>query len=261
VETALEMSHRAPGFACMTPSPAATLAPPSEVVVGVDRGVARLTELAGVLGAMSDLAARAVMLLSEVVRDGLAEKIAGLPVDLWLSQIARQTRVDRNLLLPTVEVLRDMPALGQALAEGRVAWSQVVRIVYEVRSLRRVQRRELDRLLGDAIEEHRAYAPDDLVITVAEHPQHFATLAEALEADLPAPPARRRSRRRVRRRRVGRARPGEGPPSTRSPAWQGPRRQAHRLGRTRPRHPAGRPGARDAADPDGSAKPSGPATS
>jgi hypothetical protein len=147
-------------------------------------------------------------------------------VDLWLSQIARQTRVDRNLLLLAVEVLRDMPALGQALAEGRVAWSQVVRIVYEVKPLRRMQRHELDRQLADVLDEHRAYAPDDLVITVTEHvgrlrdrqleraeqaaergefvtlmprlfgggalygefgPQNFTTLAEALDTDLPAP--------------------------------------------------------------------------
>jgi hypothetical protein len=210
----------------MTPPPAATLAPPSEVAAGVDRGVARLTELAGVLGAMSDLAARAVMLLSEIVRDGLAEKIAGLPVDLWLSQIARQTRTDRNLLLLAVEILRDMPALGQALAEGRVAWSQVVRIVYDVKPLCRAQRQELDRVLVDVLDEHRVYAPDDLVITVQEHvsrlrdrqlarkeqaaergefvalmpklfgggalygelgPANFTTLAEALDTDLPRP--------------------------------------------------------------------------
>jgi hypothetical protein len=196
------------------------------VGVGVDRGVARLTELAGVLGTMSELAGRAVTLLSEIVRDGLAEKIAGLPVDLWLSQIARQTRTDRNLLLLAVETLRDMPALAQALAEGRVAWSQVVRIVYDTKPLRRAQRGELDRLLADVLDEHRAYAPDDLVITVQEHvsrlrdreldrqeraaergefltlmpqlfgggalygefgPQNFATLAEALDTDLPSP--------------------------------------------------------------------------
>jgi hypothetical protein len=134
--------------------------------------------------------------------------------------------VDRNLLLLAVEVLRDMPALGQALAEGGVAWSQVVRIVYEVKPLRRAQRQELDRLLADVIDEHRVYAPDDLVVTVAEHvgrlrdrqlerqeqaaelgefvtlmpklfgggalygefgPQNFATLAEALDSDLPRP--------------------------------------------------------------------------
>jgi hypothetical protein len=200
--------------------------PRPEVGAGVDRGVARLTELVGVLDTMSGLAGRAVALLSEVMRDGLAEKIAGLPVDLWLSQIARQTRTDRNLLLLAVETLRDMPTLAQALAEGRVAWSQVVRIVYEVRPLRRVQRQDLDRLLADVLDEHRAYAPDDLVITVQEHvgrlrdrqlarqeqtaergefvtlmpklfgggalygelgPQNFATLAEALDTDLPAP--------------------------------------------------------------------------
>jgi hypothetical protein len=221
------MSHPGPGFACMAPPPAAALAPPPlEVVVGVDRGVARLTELAGLLGDVDTIMSRVVTVLCEVVRDGLAEKIAGLPVDLWLSQIARQTRVDRNLLLLAVEVLRDMPALGQALAEGRVAWSQVVRIVYEVKPLRRMQRQDLDRQLADVLDEHRAYAPDDLVITVTEHvgrlrdrqleraeqaaergefvtlmprlfgggalygefgPQHFATLTEALDADLPAP--------------------------------------------------------------------------
>jgi hypothetical protein len=59
------MSHPRPSFACMTPPPAAAVLPRPEVAVGVDRGVARLTELAGVLGTMSDLAARAVTLLSE----------------------------------------------------------------------------------------------------------------------------------------------------------------------------------------------------
>jgi hypothetical protein len=210
----------------MTPPPAATLTPPPEVAVGVDRGVAQLTELAGLLGDVDTIMSRVMTVLCEVVRDGLAEKIAGLPVDLWLSQIARQTRVDRNLLLLAVEVLRDMPALAQALADGRVAWSQVVRIVYETKPLRRVQRQDLDRLLADVLDEHRAYAPDDLVIAVQEHgsrlrdrqleraeqtaergefltlmPQlfgggalygefgaeSFTTIAEALDTDLPSP--------------------------------------------------------------------------
>jgi hypothetical protein len=213
--------------------PEAAVGVPVEPVLGaVDLPVepfgpeaAALRELDDVLSTVGSLMGRAVGLLDRIVANGAAEKIAGLPVDLWLSQIARQTRVDRNLLLLAVEVLRDMPGLGQALSEGRVAWSQVVRIVYEVRPLRRVQRQELDRLLVDVLDEHRAYAPDDLVTTVTEHvsrlrdrqlerqeraaergefltlmpqlfgggalygefgPQNFATLAEALDSDLPA---------------------------------------------------------------------------
>jgi hypothetical protein len=158
----------------MTPPPADTLAHPSEVAVGApvgseDVAAAALRELDDLLATTSTIMGRVVTLVDRVVATGAAEQIAGLPVDLWLSQVARQTRTDRNLLLLAVETLRDMPALGQALAEGRVAWSQVVRIVYETKPLRRAQRQQLDALAADVLDEHRAYAPDDLVITVQEH--------------------------------------------------------------------------------------------
>jgi hypothetical protein len=100
----------------------------------------------------------------------VVEQVEGLPLDLFLTLEARQRCTDARFLITAGEVLAAMPVLAGLVAAGKVSWSVVRQITFEVRPFGAKIRGEIDQRLAATIHDHgdiTAMDPDRLVDAVA----------------------------------------------------------------------------------------------
>ncbi len=194
----------------------------------VPAGAGVLAELAELLGDTDRLFARIVTVVGRALDAGVAEAVCQVTLERWLSCTGRVAASARRDLLRVVRVLRRMPATAAGLADGRLSWSQTVAVVGAAKGLAVEGRERLDGLIGARLDEFAGYEPDVLVEMVFDQvdrldvsrleraervaaddefvalsprlfgggsfygeygPEHFALLAEALDAGIRPPPA------------------------------------------------------------------------
>lgn len=135
---------------------------------GAGGGAPVLGELADTLDAVDRLTGRVVALVARASKAGAAERDAGVTLDLWLSQVGRAVKRERHALLQAADTLGFMPRTAQALAEGRLSWSQVEAVVAAARRLSAARKEQLDSWIADRTDEFTRYEPDELVWRVFE---------------------------------------------------------------------------------------------
>jgi hypothetical protein len=106
--------------------------------------LAELPELTAVLDALVSADERlldAVLTLSRLVGSGEVERTTGVGVEQWLGIVARQTRMDRRLLLRLCRLLGRFPTLKAAVAARQVSFAQLRGLGLALRQAPTVDRR------------------------------------------------------------------------------------------------------------------------
>jgi hypothetical protein len=99
--------------------------------------VPELAELLEGLRQVDRLVARAIDLLIVLQDEHLAETATGVSLSQWVATIGRRTGADRRMLVTAATTCRRLPALHQALHEGRVSWCQLRAISCKVHRISR----------------------------------------------------------------------------------------------------------------------------
>jgi hypothetical protein len=132
--------------------------------------LAELPELAAVLDALVSADERlldAVLTLSRLVGSGEVERTTGVGVEQWLGIVARQTRMDRRLLLRLCRLLDRFPTLKAAVAARQVSFAQLRGLGLALRQAPTSIDGELDAFLARLLPEVAGAAPDVVVDQVA----------------------------------------------------------------------------------------------
>jgi hypothetical protein len=130
--------------------------------------LAELSALAGVLErltvadrAMLDTVAAVADLLTAEVDEVAA--VSGVPLEQWVGIVARQTRMDRRLLLRAARLTVRFPALRDAIAAERLSWAQLRGLTLTLRTAPAVLDDRLDTLLADLLAHLHGADPDALL--------------------------------------------------------------------------------------------------
>jgi hypothetical protein len=99
--------------------------------------VPELAELLEGLREVDRLVARTIDLLIALQDDHLAETATGVSLSQWVATIGRRTGADRRMLVTAATTCRRLPALHQALRDGRVSWCQLRAISCKVHRISR----------------------------------------------------------------------------------------------------------------------------
>jgi hypothetical protein len=132
--------------------------------------LAELPELAAVLDALVSADERlldAVLTLSRLLATGEVERTTGVGVEQWLGIVARQTRMDRRLLLRLCRLLGRFPTLKAAVAARQVSFAQLRGLGLALRAAPVSIDGELDAFLARLLPEVAGAAPDVVVDQVA----------------------------------------------------------------------------------------------
>jgi hypothetical protein len=132
--------------------------------------LAELPELAAVLDALVSADERlldAVLTLSRLLGSGEVERTTGVGVEQWLGIVARQTRMDRRLLLRLCRLLDRFPTLKAAVAARQVSFAQLRGLGLALRAAPTSIDGELDAFLARLLPEVQGAAPDVVVDQVA----------------------------------------------------------------------------------------------
>ncbi|HEX9765166.1 MAG TPA: DUF222 domain-containing protein, partial [Nitriliruptorales bacterium] len=134
--------------------------PPPDAPLDLPPALAELLDLAG----CADRAlARMITLLARLQASGEVEAATELPVEAWLAQLGRITRIDRRFLALAADVLAPMPATLAAFGDGSLSWSQIRAIVTAVRPLKIAQRAQLDHQIAQAAHQFATWDPEQIV--------------------------------------------------------------------------------------------------
>ncbi len=203
------------------------VASPAASASGGDLVAAGLRELAGVLEDRDRLMGRAARVLIRLQQaDGLHDRLGGMTLQVWLEHTCRIPGADAGALLGAIDVLQRMPSLLTGLCDRWLSWLQVAAICRAARAVPVARLVELDGLVAAAMIDMAGFEPNALVDDVwawvdTARPTRlerverardrgefvsmaprlfgggslfadlgtvsFATVAEALDAALPAP--------------------------------------------------------------------------
>jgi hypothetical protein len=156
--------------------------------------LAELPALGAALQALTDadrLAVDAVLLLARLRAGDEVETHTGVPMEHWLGIAARQTRLDRRLLLRLCRQLDRFPALRRGAEQGRVSFAQLRGISLRLKDAPTAIDADLDRWLDAAIEALDPGTDPDVLVRQVE--QAIVELAPAVTADAEREAGRSRS--------------------------------------------------------------------
>ena len=128
--------------------------------------LAGLPELASALDAVVTADRRlveAVVTVSRLLDTGEVEANAGVSVEHWLGILARQTRLDRRLLLRLCRLLDRFPTLRSGVEAGRVSFAQLRGLGLVLRDAPVAIDEALNVLLGRLLDELQGADPDVLL--------------------------------------------------------------------------------------------------
>jgi hypothetical protein len=128
--------------------------------------LAELPELASMLDALVASDERlldAVVTLSRLLDSGEVEQATGLGVEHWLGIVARQTRMDRRLLLRLCRLLHRLPSLESAVESRQVSFAQLRGLGLALRKAPGSIDGELDGFLVRLLPEVAGADPDVVV--------------------------------------------------------------------------------------------------
>ncbi|HEX9889101.1 MAG TPA: DUF222 domain-containing protein, partial [Nitriliruptorales bacterium] len=163
-------------------------APPPEAPLDLPPALA---ELLGIATDVDRQIARMITLLARLQASGEVEAATQLPVEAWLAQLGRITRIDRRFLALAADVLAPMPATLAAFGDGSLSWSQIRAIVTAVRPLKIAQRAQLDHQIAEAAHQFATWDPEQIVwrvellaaeLTTPQHPDDVDDVDGLLEA-------------------------------------------------------------------------------
>jgi hypothetical protein len=127
--------------------------------------LAELPELARVLDGLVSVDRQLAEVLDILVllqEDGTVESTTGVPMDQWLSIVARRTRGDVRMLRAAVRACRRLPSLHRGFGEGRISWAQLRTLAIQTEKASTVDDLALDAAVADAIFTCEDAHPDAL---------------------------------------------------------------------------------------------------
>jgi hypothetical protein len=125
-----------------------------------------LHDLLSVARQVDELALQLVERCSVAIDDPTIAAVTGQPVDAWLAFEARQTGLDRRLLLRAARLLDRLPALSRAVRDRALSWTQLRGVTLQLHGLPRELDDEVDVFLAGAIPALVGTDPDTLVTQV-----------------------------------------------------------------------------------------------
>jgi hypothetical protein len=135
------------------------------------RVLAELPAFASALDAFVSADARmleGIVTLARLVDTDQVEHTTGLSIEQWLGILARQTRMDRRLLLRLCRLLHRYPTLADGVEAGRVSFAQLRGVGIALRDAPASIDERLDELLGRLLSELSGADPDTLVNQIRE---------------------------------------------------------------------------------------------
>jgi hypothetical protein len=147
------------------PSGAATDNSPDEAPFGLPV-LAELPELASALAAFTtadDRMLDGILRLSRLLDSGEVEATTGVSVEQWIGIVARQTRMDRRLLLRLCRLLHRFPTLKAAVETRQVSYAQLRGLGLALRRAPGSIDAELDGFLARLLPEVVGADPDVVV--------------------------------------------------------------------------------------------------
>jgi hypothetical protein len=129
------------------------------------RVLAEMPAFAAALEALVSADARmleGVLALARLVDTDQVEHATGLAMEEWLGILARQTRMDRRLLLRLCRLLNRFPALAEGVEAGRVSFAQLRGVGLALKGAPTVIDDELNLLLVRLLDELAGADPDVL---------------------------------------------------------------------------------------------------
>jgi hypothetical protein len=127
--------------------------------------LAELPELARLLERLvtvDRLLAEVLDTLVLLADSGQVETATGVPVEQWLSIVARRTSTDVRMLRCAVRVCRRLPALYTGFRDGRLSWAQLRVVALKCDRVPQHTDLALDAKVADAIDSCREAEPDAL---------------------------------------------------------------------------------------------------
>jgi hypothetical protein len=158
-----------PGAVGVDPDAVADGTPAADSTPAAPLGVAVLGELPDFAAALEALVASdrmalgAVAGLAELLDSGQVESTTGLSVEQWLGIVARQTRMDRRLLLRLCRLLGRFPALAAGVKAGQVSFAQLRGLGIALKAAPTVIDGELNGLLARLCGQLEGADPDVIV--------------------------------------------------------------------------------------------------
>jgi hypothetical protein len=127
-------------------------------------------ELAAALAALTsadDRMLEGILTVARLLATGEVARTTGVGVEQWLGIVARQTRMDRRLLLRLCRLLDRFPTLKAAVAARQVSFAQLRGLGLALRQAPTSIDGELDAFLARLLPEVAGAAPDVVVDQVA----------------------------------------------------------------------------------------------
>jgi hypothetical protein len=137
---------------------------PGEAPFGL-RVLDELPDFAGVMQALVAADTQLVQVvagLAQLVDTDEVEHTTGLSVEAWLGIVARQTRMDRRLLLRLCRALNRFPALAAGVQAGQLSFAQLRSVGLALKAAPAVIDHELNLLLSRLLAELDGADPDVL---------------------------------------------------------------------------------------------------